>query len=317
MSQPVQHTVNTPYMIGPVHFYSGTFSGELVLFDTGPPTEETRAYLEQNIDLTSLKHVLITHCHIDHYGQARWLEKNSNATVYIPYRDHLKLREHQVRVEQMYLLLKELGFDEKYLAELRTIFESGVLFPPEPKNYKIVEEEFPHHLGIEVHPCPGHSQSDLVYVGEDWLVTGDALLKGVFQSPLLDVDLVRGGRFRNYAAYCDTLAKLASFEGKTVFPGHRNNVVTIRGTLAFYVSKLLARVAQLHPYQNETNIIRLVDILLKGRMTEIFHIYLKASEIVFMKDLLDAPDLLESALKSAGMFNEMSDLFYSATTMKN
>jgi hydroxyacylglutathione hydrolase len=317
MTVPVQHTVNTPYMIGPVHFYSGTFSGELVLFDTGPPTEEARLYLQQNIDLEKLKHVLITHCHIDHYGHARWLEEKTDATVYIPYRDHLKLRDHQKRVEQMYTLLRELGFAEKYLGELRAIFDSGSLFPPEPENYKIAEIDLPQHLGIEVHSCPGHSQSDLVYVGEDWLVTGDTLLKGVFQSPLLDVDLEQGGRFKNYAAYCETLVKLATFEGKTVLPGHRKNIVTIRETLGFYVAKLLARVAQLHPYQDETNVLTLVDILLKGRMTEIFHIYLKASEIVFMKDLLEAPELLESALKSAEMFDEMSDLFYSATVVRN
>lgn len=37
----------------------------------------------------------------------------------------------------------------------------------------------------------------LVYVGDEWAVTGDTLLKGIFQTPLLDVDLIHGGRFNN------------------------------------------------------------------------------------------------------------------------
>ena len=75
MTMLTQHTISTPYMVGPVHCYTGTLAGELVLFDTGPPTEEGRRSLQEQIDLAKLKHILITHCHIDHYGQADWLEK--------------------------------------------------------------------------------------------------------------------------------------------------------------------------------------------------------------------------------------------------
>ena len=75
--KPFQHTINTPYIAGPVHCYTAELGGDLVLFDTGPPTAEAEQYLRDNIDLRRLKHVIITHCHIDHYGQAAWLEKNS------------------------------------------------------------------------------------------------------------------------------------------------------------------------------------------------------------------------------------------------
>ncbi|MCP3890432.1 MAG: MBL fold metallo-hydrolase [Desulfobulbaceae bacterium] len=317
MTVPTQLTINTPYMVGPVHCYTATLGGDLALFDTGPPTPAGQQFLEQNIDLKNLKHVFITHAHIDHYGQARWLELNSDATVYLPYLDHLKIIGHENRIEQMYHLLCELGFDGDYLKQLRAIFDSGALFPPFPENYKISETEIPEQLGVRVLECPGHSQSDLVYVGKEWLVTGDTLLKGVFQSPVLDVDLQDGGRFKNYRAYCETIVKLAAEEGKAVLPGHKGNIVSIKNTLEFYVSKLLSRVAQLHPYRDETNIMVLVDKLLSGRMTDIFHIYLKASEIMFMKDLLQDPELLETALKRAGLFERLDKLFYSATVGYN
>ena len=86
-------------------------------------------------------------------------------------------------------------------------------FLPFPSSFLVAENDLPERLGIEVLACPGHSQSDLVYVGEDWAVTGDTLLRGVFQSPLLDVDLETGGRFKNYEAYCSTIVKLAGLNG--------------------------------------------------------------------------------------------------------
>jgi hydroxyacylglutathione hydrolase len=73
MAGLTQHTINTPYMVGPVHCYSGVLAGELVLFDTGPPTPDAERYLRDHIDLKKLRHVIITHGHIDHYGLAFWL----------------------------------------------------------------------------------------------------------------------------------------------------------------------------------------------------------------------------------------------------
>ncbi len=135
-----QHTINTPYMVGPVHCYSATINGELTLFDTGPPTEEASSYLEEHIDLDKLRHVIITHCHIDHYGQAMWLEKRGDATIYLPFRDSLKTSLHGKRMHGMYRILGDLGFGTAYLEELQKIFNTGAILPPFPKNYKIAEQ---------------------------------------------------------------------------------------------------------------------------------------------------------------------------------
>ena len=216
------------------------------------------------------------------------------------------------RIEAMAQLLAELGFDADYLARLRQIFDSGVLFPPFPEQFKVAETDLPVRLGIEVLNCPGHSQSDLVYVGDTWTVTGDTLLRGVFQSPLLDVDLINGGRFKNYQAYCTSLVKLAGLEGKTVLPSHRKTVKSIKSVLLFYIEKLLQRAQQLSPYRGEKNVMCLIDKVLKGRVLDTFQIYLKASEILFMKDFLEQPELLRRALEEIGLFDDVTDLFHAA-----
>lgn len=312
MTKVIQHTINTPYVVGPVHCYTVCLEGELILFDTGPETLEARRYLVEKVNLAQLKHVVITHCHIDHYGQAQWLEKNSDATVYIPYQDYLKIAEHERRMREMYHLLSELGFDEKYLEDLRRVFESGELFPPFPERCKIAEFDLPPELGITVLPCPGHSQSDLVYMAEDWAITGDTLLRGISQSPLLDIDLKNGGRFKNYREYCATLVKLSSLTGKRIFPAHRRTVASISSTLKFNVTKLLLRAQQLRPLLDEKNLMAQVYGLLNGKIPDAFYTYLKVSEIVFLKDFLAQPELLGESLREIGLFDGVAELYYAA-----
>ena len=174
-----QHTIPTPYMVGDVHIYTAEIEGELVLFDTGPSTAAGIDYLRRHVDLRRLRHVLVTHCHIDHYGLAGWLGEHSEAQIYLPRKDDLKLRHHQRRVEHLQQLLLGCGFTADFVAAFRSSLSGDQVFPPEPKRYTVAEEaDLPGRLGISILPCPGHSQSDLVYRWGNYAVTGDVLLRG-------------------------------------------------------------------------------------------------------------------------------------------
>lgn len=300
-----QHTIETPYMVGPVHCYSAEIEGELVLFDTGPPTEKAKSYLQNNIDLSRLKHVFITHCHIDHYGLVHWLEEVTDAQIYIPYRDGLKILSHEERLNDMYLILQKMGFSGTYLRDLHGTLSDGRIFPPFPKKFRIVEDDMPDHLGLQTRSCPGHSQSDIVYCSESWAVTGDVLLKGVFQSPLLDVDLETGERFRNYLAYCATVKKLADLRGKTICPAHRKPIDSVDDTIVFYVSKMLDRAAQLKRRATGSTVPEIVESLFGDVPNEPFFVYLKASEVAFIQDFFAEPDLLKHSLEDIGLFERL------------
>ena len=304
-----QHTINTPYMVGPVHCYTAELGGDLVLFDTGPPTADGQRYLKEHVDFGRLRHVIVTHCHIDHWGLACWLSEQTGAAIYLPYRDCLKVTRHDERMESMYGLLADKGFGPDYIEALRQSMDRNQLFPPLPKEYLIAERDIPDHLGIEVLGCPGHSQSDLVYACDEWAVTGDTLLRGIFQSPLLDVDLEAGGRFRNYEAYSATLLKLASLRDRRILPGHRHTVESVDSIILFYVTKMLQRVEQMRPYSREEDIAEIIRRLFGGVLNDAFHIYLKASEIIFMKDFLEQPDLLRASLEEVGLFDDVAEPF--------
>lgn len=305
-----KHTVNTPYMVGEVHFYSREIDGELVLFDTGPPGDETRDVLRRQVDLGRLKHVFITHCHVDHYGQVRFLAENTDARIHLPFKDDLKLRRHDERLGCIEDLLEGMGFDRGTIAALRSIVDSSLLFPGVPERYRISEEsDIPAGLGIEVLSCPGHSQSDLVYLVDGYAITGDVLLRETFQAPLLDMDLEKGGRFGNYQAYCDSLQRLRSLRGYTILPGHRHPVEGLEETVLFYVGKLLERADRIRRLPGGLSVKEQIGALFGDTLTEPFVLYLKASEVLFMKDFLADPAPLKASLVAFGLYGEVQSRF--------
>ena len=79
--------------------------------------------------------------------------------------------------------------------------------------------------------------------------------------------------------------------------------------MIFYVTKLLVRVEKLQSLTDEENVCNITTRLFKHRKSNALHLFLKASEVVFMQDLLRHPELLEDALKKSGMYPEVGELF--------
>lgn len=134
-----QHTVQTPYMVGEVHFYSAELDCGLVLFDTGPPTPEGEACLRENIDLKRLKYLFITHCHIDHYGLANYILQHSDAELFFPRKDAIKFQRHNERMERVGELLGGYGFGKDFAVQLRESFERNKIFPARLKSPEAAE----------------------------------------------------------------------------------------------------------------------------------------------------------------------------------
>lgn len=307
-----QHTVITPYMVGKSHFYSVELKGELVLFDTGPPTEEAWETLSREIDLARLQHVFITHWHVDHCGQIKRIKAASDAVIYLSQLDAWKLQHQEKCLRLMSGELRAIGFDGKFQKKL---YEQGVrsgLFSEGFDDCQVIEKSTePARLGIEYLKCAGHSQSDLVFLVGDYAISGDILLPNVFQTPLLEIDLTTSkGLFDNYTAYCSSLVKFRQLRGLQILPGHRQVFDQLDEVVLFYVGKLRERAAQLKHFPAQTSVREIVETLFGEIMSNPIVTFLKASEVVFMLDYLARPELLEEALFQFGLQENEKNRLY-------
>lgn len=306
-----QHTVLTPYKIGEAHFYSTKINGELVLFDTGPPSPAAFAFLKEQVDLERLKYLFITHCHLDHFGLAESIAKKSAAEIYIPRKDAMKLKHREERLFQFEKLLVGYGFDIGCAHGFMDWFRENVWFPVDTERFGIVEESgVLDKLGINCVSVPGHSQSDMVYLYGDYAITGDIQLRDFFPVPLLDMDVESfSERFVNYAAYCVTLLKLQKLHGYKILPGHCWYLTNLNDTIVSYVRKFLKRAEQVKRLNGVESVHEVINKFFGGTPTDPFYVYSKTSEIIFIRDFLSEPDKLKHSLEQIGMFEPLTDSY--------
>jgi 2,4-dienoyl-CoA reductase (NADPH2) len=305
--------------VGEVHCYSTEIDGELVLFDSGPPTADAFDSLNSQIDLSRLKYLFITHCHIDHSGLVSRIAANSDARIFIPRNDTIQLRRHAEYLARLVQLLSDIGCDEQTTGVIREKTEKEHLTVNIPERCEIVEEsDLPASLGIEWLSCPGHSQSDLVYIHGKHAITGDTLLRNVFQVPILDLDRSTfATRFRNYDAYCQSIVSLQRLRGYQIHPGHRWHLENVDATIIFYVRKILERAAQVQQHAAVDSIFGLVSALFGSILKQPFFVHMKISEIIFVLDFLANPGQLQTALEHLGLFTAISDQYHAVVRRIN
>jgi len=306
-----QRTLDTPYPVGPVHIYTTEIDGRLILFDTGPPTESAIRYHRENTDFDRLDYIFITHFHPDHIGLAKFFAENTKAKVVASRRDTFRYERGDKTTEAMIGIFRQMGFPPQEIARARKTIEWFEKSTPFAPRYLALEEqdELLARLGIRWIRCPGHSQSDIVYMLGNSAITGDVLLREIFQTPLLDVDMeTMNSRFCNYTAYCDTIPKLKSIENMRLYPSHREYVDSVDERIIWYVGKLADRAAVAAPILlGGANVHDTVGKLFVGQPLEPFTLFIKISEIAFIRDFLDNPRRLINALKDAGLYQQLSE----------
>ena len=190
------HTIPTPYPVGPVKAYEFDYKGSHLLFDTGPPTQDGMDYLNANVDLEHLDYLLITHFHPDHYGQIRYIADHSPAEIIVSKYDACIYQRFEERKKFISEFLLGTGAPLSLIDELKQTLGAFKLSIPFVESFRVLEEsqELLESLGIQYLSCPGHSQTDIIYLLDRYAVTGDTLLKNVFQTPLLGLDFFHAGR---------------------------------------------------------------------------------------------------------------------------
>jgi glyoxylase-like metal-dependent hydrolase (beta-lactamase superfamily II) len=135
------------------------------LFDCGPATCAERlkeGLAERGLALTDLRHLLLSHIHLDHAGAAGVLV-----------REHPGLRVHVSEVGAPHVVEPERlerSARRLYGAEFDTLW--GELAPVPERNIEVVGRDV---LGLACFPSPGHAKHHVCYVdGDGTLYAGDA-----------------------------------------------------------------------------------------------------------------------------------------------
>lgn len=294
-----KHTVDTIYTVGPVNFYIFQLSGKRVMFDLGPNSPNVYEYYQKNIDLESIDAIFITHCHVDHYGIINYVKQKSKAKIFFPKYDYIRNKNFEKVIEGTCKILVDEGFSKDTLFKIEGLikyFESEL---PHIEDGYIVEDNIEEirSMGIEVIYAPWHSQSDLIYILNNYAVSGDVFLEEIVSTPLLSVDLNNfEKRFSNFDAFIETIIRIKNIEDKIFLPGHKDEIKNIGDVIFFQINKFIERAKKIGDQLKNKNIFNLVFDNIESIANDPYALYIKASEMFFLRDYEFNKENLHEAL---------------------
>lgn len=226
--------IPTPFFVGPVNTYL-IREDPITLIDTGPKTDEARdallqGFKEARVSVNDIKRVVLTHCHSDHFGNARFVQEASDSEVILNEGDsHYIMGSYDDVVKRwcdgVNTFFVESGVDKKEAGELSVCFGSQLKkFGDSLERATFVQEEFfikTDSYNLKVLHTPGHSPGSIsLYSGKNGFVfSGDTVLEGITPNPVAEV-MDGYMEFNNLEAYRNSLEKVLALDFLSVLPGH-------------------------------------------------------------------------------------------------
>lgn len=249
--------------------------GGLALFDCGIATDEAKLALGQGfavrgLERSKIRRILVSHGHIDHYGNAQELSEETGAEIWVHPADLEKVcgeGRWNKQLEKAYpYFIRELGVSRETLDLMVTIAGKNKSYARQvdPARVKFLEagQRFTFkHFSVEVLHMPGHTPGLVCLYAEaqKLLFADDHVLARVSPNPLLDLTAGEGdAKFRALSAYLVSAKKVHGMELDCVLPGHgegfKNHKPLLEGLFGFYArrqDKLLAKLAEAPATVNE------------------------------------------------------------------
>jgi len=138
------------------HVFWDTQSKEAMVCDVGGDAQLIKELLDEK-ELT-LKHIVLTHGHLDHIGGAQALKQMTGATIYIHELDEEMLEDPQKNSSARFGIAPISFKADQLVKDGHTL------------NLGSYEAKFMH--------TPGHTKGGVCLIIEDYLVTGDTLFAG-------------------------------------------------------------------------------------------------------------------------------------------
>jgi glyoxylase-like metal-dependent hydrolase (beta-lactamase superfamily II) len=229
--------IPTPFQVGDVNVY---VLGD-TLIDTGPKTAAAIDVLRQ-IDLKSIKNVLITHGHVDHHGLASYIREVSNCTVLVHKNDLLTVTDYKNELKKKSKLYKKFlekaGMQKEIILTFGKYYE---LFEKYGENCdaEVLGDKFETENGlVKVIHTPGHTGGSCSFLCGDVLYAGDTLLPRISTNPSIHsiFDEQCG-----LEAYEKSLERISGLNIEKVLPGHGTVIKDYRGRIQEIMTEHLQR----------------------------------------------------------------------------
>jgi len=167
------------------------------LIDTGIKTNASFEMLTKSLgdlgfSISSIERILITHGHIDHYGQAQKISSLAGAPIYIHPKEYGRIRSIIHSFGSLKSILLRNGVPEVLVNEAIRFMESAQKMADPLSEAFFVEDGEPISFSSmtwrTIH-CPGHSPGLVCFYWPEkkTLFTGDHLLKEITPNPVLYV----------------------------------------------------------------------------------------------------------------------------------
>jgi glyoxylase-like metal-dependent hydrolase (beta-lactamase superfamily II) len=212
------------------------------LVDAGIKTEASFETLKKElgtigVGLNSIERILITHGHIDHYGQAKRLSSLSGARIYIHSKEYERIHSLIHSLGFMKLILLRNGVPETLVTETVNYIESVQIMADSLDEAFFLDDGDPiffKSMSWKTIHCPGHAPGMICFYWAEKkiLFTGDHLLKEVTPNPLLNVNESKPPfRYPSLQDYLTSLKKVEKFDISLLLPAHGEEIHDVKGLI--------------------------------------------------------------------------------------
>jgi glyoxylase-like metal-dependent hydrolase (beta-lactamase superfamily II) len=212
------------------------------LVDAGIKTEASFETLKKGLEtigvgLNSIERILITHGHIDHYGQAKRLSSLSGAPIYIHSKEYGRIRSFIHSLGFIRSILLRNGAPETLVNEAIHYMESAQIMADSLDEAFFLDDGdsilFKSMTWKTIH-CPGHSPGLICFHWPEKkiLFTGDHLLKEITPNPILNVPEYRPPfRYPSLKDYLNSLEKIEGLGLSLLLPAHGEEIHDVKALI--------------------------------------------------------------------------------------
>ncbi|MEW6777328.1 MAG: MBL fold metallo-hydrolase [Bdellovibrionota bacterium] len=247
---PKVEVLTSPVPFPPQHVHPYLVLGdEPILVDTGVRSEAAWIALGKELkgfglEIKDIRHILVTHAHLDHFGQAKRIKDVSGCKVYANRLEIPQLERRHVAhrtLEAPYLqFFREWGAPDSLLMRMVQGDDMSAAMMEAVSVDVPLEDGVPFTAGgVKFRPVwvPGHAIGHMVYIVDDWRVmfSADHLLPDISPVPLLNFpDPLKKEKTRSYIDFLASLDKVENEKIQVAFPSHGDPILDHRELIAGY-----------------------------------------------------------------------------------